>query len=316
MFLLVAAALAAPTFTPTAGDVLPVLPESRWMVLATDVPAEWAGKETLVTRPSPANGLQAAMSAPASGAPAAASVVKGASVTVQGVGGAPCTATITDLAVVRRLSWMEGYSSTWEAACKKKGAACDKAIAEDIATGSSERLLVGVLSDSCPVSSDVRYASTAPFTLLPTAEATTEVALQAEARLKATDAWHAAQADYIAQSDVIDTADWDHTQETQPATRTVTVEGRQVVFTTAQAPGCQTFGASAWASWLVDVSDAGTTWQLAIDPKVGSAQVEPAAVAVTPKGMWLLGDTVMVGPDGPRLKRVLRFDLPWIGCAC
>jgi len=316
MFLLFAAALAAPTFTPTAGDVLPVLPGTRWMVLATDVPAEWAGKETLVTRPAPANGLQAALSAPASGAPAAASVVKGASVTVQGVGGAPCTATITDLAVVRRLSWMEGYSSTWEAACKKKGAGCDKAIADDVASGSSERLLVGVLSDTCPISPDVRYASTAPFTLVPTAEATPELALQAEARLKATDAWHTAQAEYVTQAEGIDAADWDHTQETQPQTRTVTVEGRQVVFTTAQSPGCSAFGASAWASWLVDTSDSGTTWQLAIDPKVGGAEVEPSAVAVTPKGMWLLGDTVMVGPEGPRLKRVLRFDLPWIGCAC
>lgn len=286
-----------------------------WVVLAVDVPAEWVPpRRALQVRPT-AEAPLAVLGAEARGLPAALAAWQGRPVTLGGDGGA-CTGAVTQLQVVSRMSWMDGFAG-WASApeCAEPGSACDAVIRAEVASQSGERLLTGVVAGCGPMDGPAFVG--APPARAEDLAPDDPLHARAVAHLLLTEGWRRAQAAWLADGGWEGARTW----TVEPAVSRFVIGERVYVSAAEETGGCGEPGGSAWAVWEVRPADAdgdpAETW-VELTPVEGAGAFFPRA-AVDPDGDGLPTFYAAAGvasPVGGRIVPRASFEAPWSGCAC
>lgn len=300
-------ALAAP-WQAGPGDVAPVLdtPLGPWVILAVEAPGEWSGPQSLWLEANGTSEHSAIAGAPAVGLPPELETWRGRAVTVQTAAGS-CSTAVSELDVVSRASWMEGFAN-WEVGedCELSGAgalspACREAQLNEV-LAFNERLLVGKLA-GCEGDGAMAVAQGGHAPVAWRQDADEAMRGAAMDHMRAAARWQASEAD--------DSPEW----QDEPEIGVFTLGRRTWVTLTARVGGCGDFEAELWLGWevkrrhrWVELPADDVRWFPAevaadVDGDGVPTLLNPWGIVAKPAGATKLGD-------------VTRFEEPWIGCPC
>lgn len=309
--MLLFASMAFAGWTAPKTGWMPVLPSTSYVLLATEVPDSWhAPTLAIERRPDKTKASFLGMSAigrwEVAKLPKAQAAWKGKKVYVRNRAGAHCEATVGELSVIVRNSWMEGYE---DYQCDVEGAACDASLLESLGRV-PERLLVGKLSQDC-AGEEGGWANTKDVPMVAGIDVP-----EGTQRANAVERFQALS-NYAA----INTA-WTESGESGPwadpsVTRFV-IGDRVYISVSASAGMCTNVDAKLWAVWEIVKGDGARTWK-ELTATGGVRDSFYAGMAADQDGDGvpeLLREGGIAGVAGGKVVKELDLEWPWIGCAC